>query len=71
MPWREDVIVLAGNAGGIVPVDSDLHFWGPAASTGIALVAIPARASEVALDLPAGACISDVAVGTYVLGAAS
>jgi hypothetical protein len=48
-----------------VPVDFDLHAWGPGAGTGVALIETASKGNEIALDMPGGACVTKLTVGAF------
>jgi hypothetical protein len=65
MPVRTAVDVLLANSHSVVLDSGWLHVWGPGAGGEFALLSVMTTVDEVALELPAGSCVTGLAFGVF------
>jgi hypothetical protein len=67
LPLPQNAQVLAGPVGQAAePVDGDAHPWGQGPGSSLAVIESPMPIGEVDVSLPAGGCVTRLAVGAFV-----
>lgn len=71
MPVRTSVTILLANAGSVTPDTTFPHVWGPGQGAEFAPLGLKTSVDEVDLELPAGACVTNLTFGLFSLSGPS